>query len=487
MARVVVVGAGVGGLCAALRLSVAGHDVTVCEAAERVGGKLGRWSDAGFTFDTGPSLLTMPHVFAELFSDVGERLDDQLELQRLNPITRCRWVDGTQVDTSSDRAAMGQQFTAAFGEEAARDWTRLMTRAAAIWRAVEDPVLRTPSAGWRSFAPLLRRVGDLIRVAPHMTLRQAGWRYLREPRQRMLLDRYATYTGSDPRRAPAALLTVPYVEQTFGGWYVAGGLYRLAEVLADLAGARGARLRVATPVARVLTAAAKVRGVETAAGEFLPADVVVANVDASVLAGMVEPRWPVVRAPASSSGFVVLLGVEGTTPGLASHNVWFPRDYDAEFEALFGQDPRPVDDPTIYVSRPDDATSAPPGCEAWFVLVNAPRHTPARGGVDWDAGSVAGAYRDRILALLAERGLDVRRRIVVQRTLSPADLERSTGAPGGAIYGSSSNGPAAAFLRPPNTSAVSGLYLVGGSAHPGGGLPLVALSAAMVADLVGPA
>ena len=485
MARVVVVGAGVGGLCSALRLSAAGHHVTVCEAAEHVGGKLGRWSAGGFTFDTGPSLLTMPHVFAEMFSDAGERLDDHLELRPLDPITRCRWVDGTQVDTSADPSAMAQQFTAAFGGEAGREWTLLMDRAAAIWRAVEEPVLRTPSAGWRSFAPLLRRVGDLIRVAPHMTLRQAGWRYLRDPRQRMLLDRYATYTGSDPRRAPAALLTIPYVEQTFGGWHVAGGLYRLAEVVADLAVARGARLRVATPIARVLTAAARVRGVETVAGEFLPADVVVANVDARALAGMVGPRSPAVRAPASSSGFVVLLGVEGTIPDLASHNVWFPRDYDAEFDALFGPDPRPVEDPTIYVSRPDDPTSAPPGCEAWFVLVNAPRHTRAAGGVDWDAGSVVDAYRDRILALLAERGLDVRGRIVVHRTLSPADLERATGAPGGAIYGSSSNGPAAAFLRPPNISGVSGLFLVGGSAHPGGGLPLVALSAAMVADLIG--
>ena len=163
----------------------------------------------------------------------------------------------------------------------------------------------------------------------------------------------------------------------------------------------------------------------------------------------------------------------------------FPADYDAEFDAVFGRSPRPVDDPTVYVCRPDDPAMHPPGHEAWFVQVNAPAARPRVRAVDWDAPGLAEAYADRVLDVLAERGLDVRDRVLWREVRTPADLERATRAPGGAIYGTSSNGARAAFLRPANASPVPGLFLVGGSAHPGGGLPLVGLSAAIVANLIG--
>ena len=187
------------------------------------------------------------------------------------------------------------------------------------------------------------------------------------------------------------------------------------------------------------------------------------------------------------SVFVLLLAVEGRTPGLAHHNVLFPEAYDAEFDAVFGDRASPVADPTLYVSAPDDPAVRPTGHEAWFVLVNAPRHGTGRGAVDWRTPGLAELYRDRLLDLLGERGLPVRDRVLWSRVLSPADLELRTGAVGGAIYGTSSNGAAAAFLRPANRSPVPGLFLVGGSSHPGGGLPLVILSAQIVAGLVGPA
>ena len=173
-------------------------------------------------------------------------------------------------------------------------------------------------------------------------------------------------------------------------------------------------------------------------------------------------------------------------PGVRpAHRVWFPADYDAEFDALFRR-PEPVPDPTVYVHAPNDPAMAPPEGEAWFVLVNAPVHDPA-GGVDWDVPGVGEQYADRVLEVLAQRGADVRGRVRWREIRTPADLERDTGAPGGAIYGSASHGPLAALLRPANRSPVPGLFLVGGSAHPGGGLPIVALSAKIVADLVGPA
>jgi phytoene dehydrogenase-like protein len=186
---------------------------------------------------------------------------------------------------------------------------------------------------------------------------------------------------------------------------------------------------------------------------------------------------------------VLLLALRGRTPGLAHHTVLFPDDYDAEFDAVFGVDgaPRPVADPTVYVSAPDDPGLRPDDdSESWFVLVNAPRHDPD-GGVDWDEPGLADRYARRVLDVMARRGLDVRDRVRWWVARTPADLARDTGSPGGSIYGTSSNGARAAFLRPANASPVPGLFLVGGSAHPGGGLPLVLMSAEIVAGLVGPA
>jgi phytoene dehydrogenase-like protein len=240
--------------------------------------------------------------------------------------------------------------------------------------------------------------------------------------------------------------------------------------------------------------------VRLAGGEVLRADVVVSGADAAALYADLLPASPptrrvrrdLARSTPSLSGFVLLLALRGRTPGLAHHTVLFPGDYDAEFDAVFGVGrhrgaPQPVADPTVYVSAPDDPATRPDDdSESWFVLVNAPRHDPA-GGVDWDAAGLADRYAQQVLKLMARRGLDVRDRVRWCVVRTPADLERDTRSVGGSIYGTSSNGARAAFLRPGNASPVPGLFLVGGSSHPGGGLPLVALSAEIVADLVGPA
>lgn len=477
MARVVVVGAGVGGLAVAARLAALGHDVTVCEQAAEVGGKLGRRERDGFVFDTGPSLLTMPHVFRDLFAATGVPLDDVVDLRPVDPIAHYRFADGTELDawTAQDRfaAELDERLAAGSGD----DWRRLTQHAAAMWRAVEQPFLRAPLAGPRDLLRLSRRVRDLATIQPHRSLRDLGRRYLRDARLRTFLDRYATYTGSDPRRAPAALATVPYVEQRFGAWYVAGGLHRLAAAIRDRALERGARLRLGARVVRPRLAGGRVVGVELDGGEYLPADVVVDNSDAASGWWGPLPR----RAQPSLSGFVLLLGVEGRTPGLAHHTVLFSADYDAEFDALFGPSPRPVPDPALYVAVPRDPATAPAGCESWFVLANAPRQGP----VDWDAAGMAAGYAERLLDLLAARGLPVRGRVRFLEFRTPADLQRVTGARGGAIYGTSSNGPRAAFLRPANRTRVPNAFRVGGSSHPGGGLPLVTLSAEIVAGLVG--
>jgi phytoene desaturase len=497
VARVVVVGAGLGGLAAAARLATAGHAVTVLEQAPQVGGKLGWFARDGHAFDTGPSLLTLPQVFEDLFAATGDPLHQVLDLQRLDPAVAYRFADGTTTSLPGRLADIPDRLDADLGAGSGAQWSALLARAEAMWRATEEPFLRSPLAGAATLARLARRTDDVRTIAPGRTLRGLGRRYLTDPRLRMLLDRYATYSGSDPRRAPAALLTVPWAEQAFGSWYVRGGLRRLPEAVADRAVERGAVVRTGAAVAAVLVEGGRAAGVQLADGERVPADVVVCNADAAALYGrLLSPEAPVRRARAalrrvtpSSSGVVLLLALRGRTPGLAHHTVLFPADHSAEFDALFGRrgPKRPVGDPTVYVSAPDDPATRPDEAgESWFVLVNAPRHEPD-GGVDWTAPGLADSYADRVLATMAARGLDVRDRVRWRVVRTPADLERETASPGGSIYGTSSNGARAAFLRPGNASPLPGLFLVGGSAHPGGGLPLVTLSAEIVAGLVGPA
>ncbi|MDX6203104.1 MAG: hypothetical protein QOJ83_2604 [Frankiales bacterium] len=486
MSQVVVIGAGIGGLATAARLAALGHDVTVCESAPQVGGKLGTLAMQGFRFDTGPSLVTMPQVFRELFSSTGTPLESVLELRPVEPIARYRFADGSRLESSADLDRFCDNLDDALGGSASEDWRRFMLRAERIWDATHGPFLESPLHGIRSLVRQAWRMGDLRAVAPWRSLRSLGAQYLQDPRLRMFLDRYATYTGSDPRQAPAALAVIPYVEQAFGAWYVEGGLHLLATAIADRATERGTKVRLDTKIIGIDVDGGRVGGVTLADGSRLPADVVIANADAAAVYGQLlqhsrataSARRRLSRTTPSLSGFSILLGLRGRTPGLAHHNVLFPEDYDAEFDAVF--EGRLAQEPTVYVSAPHDPAVAPEGHEAWFVLVNAAR----QGQVAWDAEA---SYADHILDLMARRGLDLQDRIVVREVRTPADLERLTGSPGGAIYGSSSNGALAAFLRPGNVSGVGGLFLVGGSSHPGGGLPLVTLSAKIVAGLVGPA
>lgn len=493
MTRVVVVGAGIGGLATAARLAHRGADVTVLEQSAQLGGKLGLHQRDGFSFDTGPSLVTMPYVFDDLFAQTGGPTD--LTFERLEVACRYRFPDGAVLDMPGRAELIPDALDAALGGDAGAQWARFSARAERIWDATHEAFLESP-IGARELVSLSRRVGDLRTIAPWSSLRSLGRQYLTDPRLQMVLDRYATYTGSDPRRAPAALATVPHVEQRWGSWHVPGGLHRIADAVAARATSRGAEIRTGVTVTGIRTSGGRVCGVDTTAGP-VDADVVVANADAEQVYRSLLPRasrTTVARrrldvTTASLSGFVVLLALRGRDPDTPHHRVLFPGDYDAEFDAVFGTRSRPAHpaaSPTVYVSAPDDPALRPDDdSEAWFVLVNAARHgTGSRSLVDWDAPGLSEDYADRILAVMAERGVDVRDRVLWREIISPADLMRRTMTPGGSIYGTSSNGAAAAFLRPANRSPVPGLYLVGGSSHPGGGLPLVTLSAQIVDSLV---
>ncbi len=495
MSRVVVIGAGVGGMAVAARLAVKKHDVTIVEQSGTFGGKLASYERGGFVFDTGPSLFTLPAVYRDLFLKTGRALEESVDLQPVEPAFGYHFSDGSSVTVPGvDPARAAVAFGAAFGGSAEDDWRRLIDRAARMWQVTREPFLQSPLRGWRTLLSLAKDPSDVRTVAPRTTLRDLGKEYLADPRLRQVLDRYATYAGSDPRSAPAVLATIPYIEQTFGVWHLGGGLATLGTALAQRCAERGVTMRGNADATRIELTDGAVSGVRLADGELLGADIVVANADASLVYGdlvsdqqATKQARSIAKSSRSLAGFVLLIAVRGRTPGIAHHNVWFPADYDAEFDSIFGPRPRPVDDPAIYACVPDDPRMRPDAeSESWFILVNAPRHGDGSGGtVDWDAPGIAEAYADHVLARLAERGVDVRDRVEWRETRTPADLERATRAPGGSIYGSSSNGSRAAFQRPANQSPIPGLFLVGGSAHPGGGLPLVGMGAEIAADLIG--
>ncbi|GAA3148308.1 phytoene desaturase family protein [Planomonospora alba] len=471
MAEVIVAGGGVGGMVAALLLARAGHRVRVCERLPRLGGKLAEHRRDGFAFSLGPSLLTLP----ELFTGLG------LELELVEPRELCRYrfADGSVLTAHRDperMAAAVERLAPGQGHRwrAFHAWARECL-AASRRTFFAGPALSRPRSG--------ARPRDLLAVAPGRTLDGLARRFFTDPRLRQYAGRYATYAGSSPYRAPAALGSAVALEHGGGGWYVAGGLPRLADALAAALEKAGVEVALETEVAEVLADRERVLGVRLACGERVRADAVVANTDAAALYGRLLPDRRRLRRIASlglsSSAFLLLAGVEGRTEGLAHHSVLFSADYRREFADIFDRR-RPPEDPTLYVGCPavDDPSQAPDGCESWTVLVNVPARDPSR----WPMPPHA--YRDLVLERLAERGLDLSGRLRFADLFTPADLRDRYGAWGGAIYGGAHGGPLAPLRRPGNRGPRRGLYLVGGSAHPGGGLPLVAMGGRIVAALV---
>ncbi len=473
-ARVVVVGAGMGGLACAARAAAQGHAVTVLEQAPEVGGKSGRVELTAdgrtWRFDSGPSLLTMPWVVRDLWAAVGLPEPD---LVRVEPVTRYAFADGTGFDLSADVPRAMEELEA-WSPGAGADWLRFLGLCAGMWRASER-VLEGPPP----FPP--RRPGpgepapdprDLLAVKPWHTLRTLARATVRDPRLRMVVERFATYAGADPRRAPAALVVAGYVEHAFGAWHVPGGLYELVRQLTGRIEALGGEIRLGTPALGIERTSSRVTGVRTPEG-VVAADAVVWDGDALTLRRAV--RGGARRGPEPSvSGLALMLAVDGRSDDLVHHRIRFPADYDAEFDDVFVRR-RPVQDPTLYVSTSSATTpsEAPADGENWFVLANAPAGVEA----DWEAEA------DRLTARLG-----IADRVVARRVRSPQDIEAETGAVGGAIYGAAPHGRLGTLRRPGHRVAgIRGLWRVGGTAHPGGGLPLVMLGGALVARELGAA
>jgi len=483
---VVVVGGGVGGLAAAIRLAAAGHHVQLFERSGRLGGKLGSHAAGGFRWETGPSLLTLPAVFDDLLGLAGSSLAEACRPVRLARTCRYHFADGSTFTTWDDKATTRAEVEA-LAPGSGPAWDRWCRRSAQVWETAERTFFTGPIEDPRALLGRMRSPLDLVAIDPLPTLHQRAEATFSDPRLVQWACRYATYAGSDPWRVPATLGCIPHIEQAYGCWALLGGLATLAEALAAAATTLGVILHTGTEVAALMADGpdGRLTGVRLASGEVVAADIVVTDVDAAHLYADLLPdrggRRRVRLAGRSTSGFVLLLGAAGRTEALDHHTVLFSANYREEFVDLAAG--RPPSDPTIYLCAADrtDPSAAPPGHESLFVLVNVPSADDPE--VAWSADR-ADAYADRMLGVLERRGLDLRSRIVHREVITPAQLASRHRAVGGAIYGTSSNGRRAAFTRPSNRGRRPGLYLVGGSSHPGGGLPLVALSARIVADMI---
>lgn len=479
---VLIVGAGIGGLAAALALTARGLRVRVLEAAQHTGGKVGSVEVDGVVIETGPSVLTLPEVFAGLFARAGLRLEDVIDLRRLDPGFRYRYADGCVLEVAHDPEDTLARIRSALGPVAEAELASFLGYSRRIWDAAAPNFVLGPAPTWAAMTGLaLRHPRALLSVDPLRSMAAGIDRHVREPHLRMLLRRYATYNGSDPRRAPATLNCIAHVELSLGGFGVQGGIRALVEAMVAAVESRGGVIECGTPVDRVLVEDGATVGLALSGGRRLQAPAVLVNADVGWLRdGALADTDRLLPAAAnpSMSGWTAALRA-ARRPDRLPHEVLFPADYDAEFADIFDRD-RPPAAPTVYLCAQErcHGIAGWADAEPLFVMANAPAEPSdgQRPAEVWDGFQHEVEQRIRSAGLWSPGDAMVWRR-------TPAELAAAFPGSRGAIYGAASNDRFAAFKRPPNrVTGVRGLYLASGSAHPGGGLPMVALSGAAAAD-----
>lgn len=478
--RIVIVGAGIGGLMAAARLATAGHDITVLERAAGPGGKM-RIGGPGRPMDLGPTVLTMRPVLDDMLGEIGTSLADLVTLRRADVLARHAWDGGGTLDLFAQRERNAQAIAAFAGNAEAAGYRRFCARAAEITRTLDTTFMRASRPNPISLAARvgLAQMPALLRISPFATLWSELGTYFRDPRLRQLFGRYATYCGSSPYEAPATLMLVAHVEQE-GVWFVEGGMHRLACALADLATRRGATFHYGCSARRIRVERGRASGVETESGAWHPADAIVMNGAPDALAqGLLggEPRRAATyTAPSKRSLSAMTFAFEAQTAGfdLTRHNVFFSADYAAEFDDIL-KGRRLPRAPTVYVCAQDrdDAGPAPSlRAERLFCLVNAPADGDGRSFTDTEVQSCQQASFD----LLTRCGLTFTHPPQAMLRTMPTDFARDFPGTGGALYGQASHGWMASFTRPTSRTKIPGLYLAGGCTHPGPGVPMAALS-----------
>lgn len=504
--RVAVVGAGVGGLAAALDLAARGLEVVVLERAPAPGGKMREVQAGGARLDAGPTVFTMRRVFESLFADAGARLCDHLSLRPAGVLARHAWSARERLDLHADPARTAEAIGRFSGPAEAARYLGFVEHARRVYRTLEGPFIRAPRPTPASLAAAAG-AAELWRTRPFSTLWTALGSHFHDPRLRQLFGRYATYLGSSPFLAPATLMLVAHVEQE-GVWMVEGGMHRVASALATLAERHGARFHYGAEVAEIPVRDGRATGVRLASGEWVPADAVVVNADPAALgAGLLgRDAAGAGSAPGQRSLSALTWALHARAEGfpLVRHNVFFGPDYAGEFDALFRRGRLP-DVPTVYVCAQDrgaedrgaeDRGAENPGAEGrgsedgpapdgphrdgperLFCLVNAPP-TGDRGA---PTPQEIARCEERAFGLLERCGLLIHRRPEATAITGPTEFARLFPGTGGALYGRASHGWTASFARPGARTRIAGLYLAGGGTHPGPGVPMAALSGRMAA------
>lgn len=479
--QVVIIGAGIGGLSAALLLAARGFGVTVVEAAGGPGGKMRQVTVDGHPLDAGPTVFTMKAVFEQLFAEAGLDFAGRVPLRRLDVLARHGWPDGSRLDLHADRQASRDAIGAFAGAEAGRLYAEFAREAEAICRSLEQSFMQAERP---SPFGLVRQAGisAMLRTQPFSTMWRALGRFFPDPRLRQLFGRYATYCGSSPFRAPATLMLIAHVEQD-GVWQIEGGMHTLARAMKAAIEELGGAFRFGERVAAIAVQNGQASGVRLADGETIPADFVVSNADREALAGgllgldATRSVPPLPREGRSLSA--ITLSGRGQFSGfpLHHHTVLFSADYPAEFAALDrGATPA---DPTLYLCALDrHGAAAPAGEEGFLLLINA----PARGD-EAGAGLPEIETCHRLLShALSRHGLTLAPGTAPPVLTRPQEFAALFPGTGGALYGMATHGAMASFQRPGSRSRLPGLYLTGGSVHPGPGVPMVALSGRLAAE-----
>lgn len=493
---VAVIGAGVGGLVAAVELSRRGVPVVVLERAPSVGGKMRQVNVGGRAIDAGPTVLTMRWVFERIFREAGASLERYLTLRPVERLARHAWGDGSTLDLFADIERSADAVGTLAGPREARGYRAFCAYARGIYETVEGPFLRSERPTIASMIETAGKIGlsALLRIDGHRTLWRALGDFFTDARLRQLFGRYATYCGSSPFLAPATFNVVAHVERE-GVWLVEGGMYRVAEALAELAARAGAWIRCGEHVSEIVVTSGRASGVRLASGEQIQASAVLLNGDVAALIegrfGSKAARSVSADGPRSLSAITWAMVAEASGFPMIRHNVFFSEDYAEEFRELFDRPDVPAD-PTVYIcaqDRDDEGLSPENGLskdgsggvtERLLCLVNA----PAVGDSRPLTRSEIVECETRMLTRLRRCGLTLRSIEDRPVITTPADFERLFPATGGALYGPASHGWKAPFSRAASRARTPGLYLAGGSAHPGAGVPMAALSGCLAAASV---
>jgi len=484
--HVVVIGAGLGGLSAAISLATEGFSVDLLEKNDKVGGKLNILEKDGFTFDLGPSILTMPHIFQALFDRAGKNMADYINIQTVEPHWRNFFEDGSTLDLSSDPVIMKQELDK-LGPNTAKEFEEFLAYSKKLCEITEQGYFEH---GLDSFWELLKHYGpvrSLLEFDVFRSMDQGVRRFIKDPKLVDVLNYFIKYVGSSPYDAPALMNLLPYIQFGYGLWYVKGGMYGIAEGLQKLAEELGVNIRVNSEVAEIQHKAGRATAVRLLDGTVIAADIVVSNMEVipayKKLLNNEKEAKRLQRFEPSCSGLVLHLGVDTIYPQLAHHNFFYSDHPREHFNAVF-HDNKLSDDPTIYLVAPvkSDLTQAPPGCEIIKILPHIPHLNPEQPLTAEDYA----ALRERVLIKLERMGLtDLRKHIVCEEYWTPIDIEQRYYSNQGSIYGVVADRfKNLGFKIPQRSKDISNLYFVGGSVNPGGGMPMVTLSGQLVRDKI---